>query len=227
MVKISDELQKGLFKSAYQAKERGENLDKVFEDFAVKTGRAKGSVRNFYYSTLKRAETSCETQAKYLGDMRLRANKIVGFEDGEVDDLLEKVLLGVTSGKSVRRVILEISPDGKTALRNQNKYRNLLRFNKDKVEKVRQKIISNHGKCADPFFKKRAQGASLTLLKKEINDLCERIGQSLKRENQALKAQIEILKEQNARLKENLVGADGEVLKDYFSSPRFTAEKRD
>ena len=224
MVKISDAQMKGLFKCAFEAKERGENLDKVFEDFAVKTGRAKGSVRNFYYSTLKRAETSCETQAKYLGEMQLRANKIVGFEDGEVDDLLEKVLLGVTSGKSVRRVILEMSPDGKTALRNQNKYRNLLRFDRDRVEKIRQKIISSCGKCADPFYRKQAQGASFALLKKEINDLCERIGQSLKKENQALKAQIEILKEQNARLKENLKGADGEILKEFFALPPSTAD---
>lgn len=217
MVKISDSQMKGLFKSAHLAKERGEKLDKVFADFAVKTGRAKGSVRNFYYSTLKRAEADGELRQKYLDGANLSANKIIGFTDEQSDALLEKVLLGVTFGKSVRRVIFEISPDGKTALRNQNKYRNLLRFDRDRVERARQKILTEYGKCADPFERKRLKATSLALLKKEINDLFERIGLSLKTENEKLKAEIESLKEQNRVLQLGLIGKNEKPVQEYFS----------
>ena len=208
MVKISDSQMKGLFKSASLAKERGEKLDKVFTDFAVKTGRAKGSVRNFYYSMLKRAEDNYDLKQRYLDGVSLSANKIIGFTEDQSDALLEKVLLGVTFGKSVRRVISEISDDGKTALRNQNKYRNLLRFDRERVERVRQKILTEYGKCVDPFAKRRLNATSLTLLKKEINDLFERVGQSLKRENEKLKAEIEVLKRQNLFLNASLQGVN-------------------
>ena len=44
--------------------------------------------------------------------------------------------LYITFGKSVRRVISENTSDEKTALRYQNKYRNLLKHDKKMVEKV-------------------------------------------------------------------------------------------
>lgn len=216
MVKISDSQKKNLFSSALDAKTRGENLDRVFEDFAVKTGRAKGSVRNFYYSTLKRAEVDETLRKKYLGNASLTANKIVGFSESESDDLLEKVLLGVTFGKSVRRVIAEISPDGKTALRNQNKYRNLLRLERARVERVMQKIFAEYGKCANPFSKRACQNENLSTLKKEINSLFDKIGQKLKVENESLKEQIKLLKEENALLVKRLNESEKSPLKEYF-----------
>lgn len=218
MVKISDSQKKNLFSSALDAKTRGENLDRVFEDFAVKTGRAKGSVRNFYYSTLKRAEVDETLRKKYLGNASLTANKIVGFSESESDDLLEKVLLGVTFGKSVRRVIAEISPDGKTALRNQNKYRNLLRLERARVERVMQKIFAEYGKCANPFSKRACQNENLLTLKKEINSLFDKIGQKLKVENESLKEQIKLLKEENALLVKRLNESEKSPLKEYFTS---------
>lgn len=225
MVKISDSQKKNLFSSALDAKTRGENLDRVFEDFAVKTGRAKGSVRNFYYSTLKRAEVDETLRKKYLGNASLTANKIVGFSESESDDLLEKVLLGVTFGKSVRRVIAEISPDGKTALRNQNKYRNLLRLERARVERVMQKIFAEYGKCANPFAKKSCQNENLSTLKKEINSLFDKIGQKLKVENESLKEQIKLLKEENALLVKRLNESEKSPLKEYFERESTTPIK--
>ena len=48
---------KELVKKADEAKSNGKPLGDVFEEFAKKTGGAKGSVRNAYYAAIKRANT--------------------------------------------------------------------------------------------------------------------------------------------------------------------------
>lgn len=53
MSKIKESELKRLFSEAEKAKNSGTSLGKVFEAIAAETGRAKGSVRNAYYSTLK------------------------------------------------------------------------------------------------------------------------------------------------------------------------------
>lgn len=134
----------------------------------------------------------------------LKVNKIVAFNECETDALVKKVLTGVTFGKSVRRAISEISEGEKEALRNQNKYRNTLKRDKPRVERLRQEIISEVGKCYDPYPKPPARDELLGDLKKEINDFYDRIASRVRIENTLLKHELNACRAENARLKAQL-----------------------
>ncbi len=134
----------------------------------------------------------------------LKVNKIVAFNECETDALVKKVLTGVTFGKSVRRAISEISEGEKEALRNQNKYRNTLKRDKPRVERLRQEIISEVGKCYDPYPKPPARDELLGDLKKEINDFYDRIASRVRIENTLLKHELNACRAENAKLKAQL-----------------------
>lgn len=201
MVKISDSEIKSFFKRASDAKNSGESLSKVFDEFAKRTGRAKGSVRNFYYSSLKKAETDTDFKRKYLDGNQLSRNKIIVFDEAESKMLLEKILIGQTFGKSVRRVISEMTQNPQIALRYQNKYRNLLKYDKKTVEKTCRQIEREYGKCFNPYQSRKDDEKQINVLKREINLLCERIALSLKEENFALKKKLEKSERENQTLK--------------------------
>ena len=134
----------------------------------------------------------------------LKVNKIVAFNECETDALVKKVLTGVTFGKSVRRAISEISDGEKEALRNQNKYRNTLKRDKPRVERLRKEIISEVGKCYDPYPKPPARDEILGDLKKEINDFYDRIASRVRIENTLLKHELNACRAENAKLKAQL-----------------------
>lgn len=135
----------------------------------------------------------------------LKVNKIVAFNECETDALVKKVLTGVTFGKSVRRAISEISDGEKEALRNQNKYRNTLKRDKPRVERLRKEIISEVGKCYDPYLMKPpARDEILGDLKKEINDFYDRIASRVRIENTLLKHELNACRAENAKLKAQL-----------------------
>lgn len=208
MAKMTQTQIKQLMDLAYQAKNKGESLSKVFEDFARQTGRAQGSIRNVYYSSLKQTSSDEKYKKSVLGEKDLSVAKIISFEDYETDYLLEKILTGVTFGKSVRRVISEMTENPKLALRYQNKYRNVIRFDRQRVQAVREKIIEDYGKCYDPYKESAQSDVLLAKLKREINSLCERIALEQREENQKLKQKIqELEKERNEllRQRENIV----------------------
>lgn len=134
----------------------------------------------------------------------LKVNKIVAFNECETDALVKKVLTGVTFGKSVRRAISEISEGEKEALRNQNKYRNTLKRDKPRVERLRKEIISEVGKCYDPYPKPPARDELLGDLKKVINDFYDRIASRVRIENTLLKHELNACRAENAKLKAQL-----------------------
>ena len=203
--KVNDSKIKELFSMALEAKKQGASLSLVFDSFAKANGLAKGSVRNLYYTTLKRIDKNEEKRREYLGGGSLTANKIVAFESAEEDMLLKKILTGVAKGKSVRGAILDITSDPKTALRYQNKYRNLLRYNFERVSEVQKKVIKDMGLEKDPFLAKR-ESKSIAMLKREINGLYDRIAQSVKRENEILLKRLKESREENLRLKKIIQG---------------------
>ena len=203
MAKMTESQIKQLMCLAYDAKSKGESLSKVFEDFARQTGRAQGSIRNAYYSSLKQTGSDEKYRKSVLGEKNLSVAKIISFEDCETDFLLEKILTGVTFGKSVRRVISEMTENPKLALRYQNKYRNVIRFDKQRVQTVRQRIIEDYGKCYDPYKDGEQNDVILAKLKREINSLCDRIVLEQKEENSKLKQRIlELEKEREVLLRE-------------------------
>lgn len=221
-----------LVKEVKRAKETGASLSSVFRFFAEKSGKASGSVRNAYYAAMKNAwlnesaelnenrepneNLSRKDVAKdIIGAKRdekkppeifrgLKVNKIVAFNECETDALVKKVLTGVTFGKSVRRAISEISDGEKEALRNQNKYRNTLKRDKPRVERLRKEIISEVGKCYDPYPKPPARDELLGDLKKEINDFYDRIASRVRIENTLLKHELNACRAENAKLKAQL-----------------------
>ena len=97
-------------------------LSKVFEIYADKTGKSKGTIRNLYYALVK---ASCQDEdfcQKYLGGNTLSVQKIAPFSDDEEYKLVKEILLECEQGKSVRSVILKMAGgDARLALRYQNR----------------------------------------------------------------------------------------------------------
>lgn len=208
MAKMTQVQIRQLMDLAYEAKNKGESLSKVFDSFAKQTGRARGSIRNVYYSSLKQTSGDEKYKKSVLGEKSLSVAKIISFEDCETDFLLEKILTGVTFGKSVRRIISEMTENPKLALRYQNKYRNVIRFDRQRVQAVREKIIEDYGKCYDPYKESATYDALLSKLKREINLLCDKIALEQREENQKLKQKILELEQERKELlreRENIV----------------------
>lgn len=166
----------------------GNTLSGIFDSYAKKTGRAKGSVRNYYYALLR---SSGDKRVKQLLDgTNLKAEKIVQFSDRETDEILKAILLQKSKGISVRRAVQNLSGgDGKLMLRYQNKYRNVLAKQPERIEKLMKECGLNSSD--DARIK----------LENEINDLYDRLASGLKEENKRLTQVIKRLSDENSLLK--------------------------
>ena len=172
----------GLIEYIYTGRNAGKTLSYLFETYGKAHNRAKGSVRNYYYSFLKR--TGDERVQKILEGKDLKAGAIVPFTEEETDEMLKKVLHEKSKGMSVRRAIRNISQgDEKLMLRMQNKYRNLL---KKQPERVRAAAVEAGVPEEKSFLQRK--------LEREIHALYERIASDLKEENRRLRAELEKLR---------------------------------
>ncbi len=179
-----------LLQEALKAKRENKSLSLVFEEVARKTARAKGSVRNYYYTLIKDENKMQEASRTVFGVETLKAYPAESFSKEDEDFLFSAVLEGKKQGKSVRRIISEISNgDQKLALRYQNKYRNYL----SKMEKERLETSPLRAEDFKYFDK----------LSKEIDGLVERIKDKyasecvkLKKENEELLKEVKFLKRQ-------------------------------
>ena len=172
----------GLIEYIYTGRNAGKTLSYLFETYGARHSRAKGSVRNYYYAFLKKQDDA-RVQA-ILAGKGLSAGTIKPFTEEETDELLEKVIEGRKRGLSVRKSIMEASGgDEKLMLRMQNKYRNLLKKQPERVEKAAKEAGMSE---INPFLQRR--------LEREIDALYARIAEDLKRENERLRAEIEKLK---------------------------------
>lgn len=214
MSALKDQDIEKLLSLASDAKINGGSLCEVFSKFSKDKNLAKGTVRNIYYDILKKAETDESLKEKYPSLKNLKAEKIIEFDKVEARWLLKKILLGSTFGKPVRRIVNELTDDPKKALRYQNKYRNMLKSEKDLVDEVIGEIKAEYGKCFDPYEKHGDD--ALSRLKNEINDLYARISQDLRNENQRLKMRISYLESENERLRGKQINSA--PLKDYFEN---------
>lgn len=220
---LNDLQMKKLAEKAATAKKNGSPLSGVFAEFAAETGRAKGSIRNAYYAAVKRAQTDEKFAKAAFGSVKPSVAKIIGFNDAEARVMLKKVLNSATDGKSVRRSIAEISPDPKTALRYQNKYRNMICNESETVKEIMAEIKRERGECFNPYG--RESDEMMARLKREINGLYDRLSENLRRENEKLKVQIAVLKNENARLKKGDENKDS-VAKEYFESIKSGARRK-
>lgn len=168
-----------LFRLAEQTEKTGRGLKEVFDKMAEKVGRSSNSVRNFYYSQLKMFELlpglardlNVTPPKKNRADFEL-------FGESEINELMEKILVGKGSGKSVRAVIAEMAlGDGKKALRLQNKYRSMLLHHRAAVEKIMTELKDKGIKYYDPYRHRVGTGGE-----DNIGKLTEYIGRLDERE---------------------------------------------
>lgn len=206
----TDEIKK-LIACVEEGKQRGKSLTAIFDEYAKESGRAKGSVRNFYYSLLSRAEKNKEIKRQFLGEeSELKAGKIVEFRPEESRKLLKSILELKHGGRSVRSIIMQLAGgDDKKVLRYQNKYRNMIKNEKETVLGVVNEITALRGSCYNPYEDKDkkeifASDFLFKRLQSEINSLYDRCTVSLKRENEKLKERLQAAEKENLQLKLSL-----------------------
>ncbi len=176
-------------------------LTKVFKEYASVSGRAQGSVRNYYYKTIKECKNSEELRKKLGVSKDMFPNFIKEFNESEARELLSVVLKGASEGKSVRSVISTLANNNdKLALRYQNKYRNLIKNQKELVIEVASQIKLKDGSTFNPY--KLEQGSEYKKLESEIDGLIKRLVKSLTEENQALLDRNTALQKENEKLRE-------------------------
>ncbi len=190
-----------------EGKSKGKTLTYLFETYGLNHGRAKGSVRNYYYALMKN-EKQDERIVKLLDGSQLSVEKIREFTKEETDRAIRSILAEKSKGVSVRRAIFNLSKgDDKLMLRLQNKYRNTLKKEPQKIAEIAKEMGLDDD--AERFLAKEKRKKSAPAdkeflrrrLEAEINALYDRLAQGLKAENERLRAENERLKQENTRLK--------------------------
>lgn len=201
----TEEEAKNLIEFIKDGKSKGKTLTYLFETYGLKRGRAKGSVRNYYYALMKN-EKQDERIVQLLDGSRLSVEKIREFTEEETDQVLKDILTEKSKGLSVRRAIFNLSGgDDKLMLRLQNKYRNTLKKDPERIaaiaerlgfqeegQKMRLRVSgekSERPTLPDRDFLRRR-------LENEINALYDRLAQALKAENERLRTENNKLKEE-------------------------------
>lgn len=184
----TEEEARSLVEYIAEGKNKGQTLSGLFAGYAKKTGRAKGSVRNYYYALLR--STGDNRVKQILHGKDLHAEKILPFTEEETDRILREIIKQKQKGISVRRAVLTLAQgDDKLMLRYQNKYRNVLSKQPERIERLMREC----GLYERDDARER--------LEAEINGLYDRLAESLKEENKKLTALIKRLTDENALLK--------------------------
>ena len=198
----TEEEAKNLVEYIKEGKRKGKTLTYLFETYGMHNGRAKGSVRNYYYALMKN-EKGDERIVKLLNGSELSVEKIREFTNEATDDAIRSILAEKSKGLSVRRAIFNLSGgDDKLMLRLQNKYRNTLKKQPEKIAEIAadlgfsdeaSRILQGNsarsqekGAPDKEFLRRR--------LENEINALYDRLAQALKVENERLRTENAALK---------------------------------
>ncbi len=200
----TEEEARNLVEYIKEGKQKGKTLTYLFETYGLNHGRAKGSVRNYYYALMKN-ERADERIVKLLDGSKLSVEKIREFSPEETDEVLRSILAEKSKGISVRRAIFNLSKgDDKLMLRLQNKYRNMLKKQPEKIAEIAEEMgLKEEAERIFSAERKASQDKSLPerdflrrRLENEINALYNRLAQGLKEENERLRQENERLKEQ-------------------------------
>lgn len=184
----TEEEAKALVQYVSDGKKKGQTLSGLFAGYAKKSGRAKGSVRNYYYALLR--STGDGRVKQILRGKDLHAEKITPFTEEETDRILREIIMQKQRGISVRRATLNLADgDDKLMLRYQNKYRNVLSKQPERIERLMRE-------CGLP-----SRDEARERIEAEINGLYDRLAESLKSENQKLAQTVKRLTDENALLK--------------------------
>lgn len=201
---------RGLVEYIKAGKQKGKTLTYLFETYGLKHGRAKGSVRNYYYALMKN-EQADERIVRLLDGSTLSVEKIREFTEEETTATLKSILLEKSKGLSVRRAIFNLANgDDKLMLRLQNKYRNTLKKQPERLAALAKELGLSEELYQTEKRNRGGDGRKARLgekdflrrrLENEINALYDRLAQALKTENERLRAENNKLKEENERLK--------------------------
>lgn len=198
----TEEEVKNLVEYIKEGKRKGKTLTYLFETYGMKHGRAKGSVRNYYYALMKN-EKGDERIVRLLDGSELAVEKIREFTDEEADQAIRSILEEKSKGMSVRRAIFNLSGgDDKLMLRLQNKYRNTLKKQPEKIAEIaadlglgEEATRALQGKASNGRSKAMPDKEFLRRrLENEINALYDRLAQALKVENDRLRLENAALK---------------------------------
>ena len=120
----------------------------------------------------------------------LGMEKIVPFTEAETDGILREILKQKSKGVSVRRAVLNLAKgDDRLMLRYQNKYRNVVNKEPERLER----LLKECGFGSTDEAQKR--------IEEEINGLYDKLAASLKEENKRLTTVLKRLTDENALLK--------------------------
>ena len=187
----TEEEAKSLVEYIWEGKQAGKTLTYLFAAYGAAHGRAKGSVRNYYYALMKNRGKD-ERVVKLLDGKQLSVEQIRGFTEEETDRVLRSILAEKSKGVSVRRAICNIAKgDDKLMLRLQNKYRNVLKKQPGRVEAIAAEMGLETGEKS--LLQRR--------LETEINALYDRLTRSLREENSRLSDENARLKKENEVLR--------------------------
>ncbi len=187
----TEEEAKSLVEYIWEGKQAGKTLTYLFAAYGAAHGRAKGSVRNYYYALMKNRGKD-ERVVKLLDGKQLSVEQIREFTEEETDKVLRSILAEKSKGVSVRRAICNIAKgDDKLMLRLQNKYRNVLKKQPGRVEAIAAEMGLETGEKS--LLQRR--------LETEINALYDRLTRSLREENSRLSDENARLKKENEALR--------------------------
>ena len=203
----TEEEAKSLVEYIKEGKSKGKTLTWLFETYGLERGRAKGSVRNYYYALMKN-EKQDERIVKLLDGSHLSVEKIREFTEEETDEVLRSILAEKSKGLSVRRAIFNLaSGDDKLMLRLQNKYRNMLKKDPTRIAAIAAEmgLTEEAGKLERRAAGEKSERERPPLpdkdflrrrLENEINSLYDSLAQALKAENERLRAENQRLKDE-------------------------------
>ena len=177
-----------LVKYVCDGRGKGKTLTAIFEEYAARSGRARGSVRNYYYALLR--STDNEEVRDILAGTDLKAEDVRPFTEEETDKILRAILEQKSRGISVRKAVLNLSEgDDKLMLRYQNKYRNVLSKQPERIERLMEECGYS------------AMDGERKAIEERINVLYDELASSLREENKRLTAVIKRLTDENYLLK--------------------------
>lgn len=202
----TEEEARNLVEYIKEGKQKGKTLTYLFETYGLRHGRAKGSVRNYYYALMKN-EKGDERIVRLLDGSSLSVEKIREFSEEETDAALRSILAEKSKGLSVRRAIFNLAGgDDKLMLRLQNKYRNTLKKEPKRIAQLASEMGLKE-EASSQKSRERCEKSSpdrdflRRRLENEINALYDRLAQALKAENERLRKENAALKSENEKLK--------------------------
>lgn len=129
-------------------------LSTAFKKTSEFTKRNPNSIRNFYYTYLRKQMIGNDN------DKIKRREKMDfdAFTDGEIHHLVKYIIMGTSSGKSIRQCANEMA-DGNTKLilRYQNKYRSIIKRHQDVIDKILDELSDEGFEYVSPYKKEHTK----------------------------------------------------------------------